>query len=263
MKRIPLIAAALSLASTPSFAAHPLITDDTGTQGKGKFQIEWNNEFAWNNTDDGGVITEETAGESAVAISYGLTEHIDLVAAMPFQWYSIEENGVQVGDDSGIGDMSIELKWRVLEQEDEGFSLAVKPGISIPSGDEKQGFGSGAVSPGIMLIATKEGDFGALHCNAGYSRNNYRDDTADEATRDDIWHASVAAEINLSDNLRAVANIGMETSEEQSNDSHPAFLIGGMIWGMSDNLDLDLGVKCGLNDAETDTALLAGLAARF
>jgi len=102
-----------------------------------------------------------------------------------------------------------------------------------------------------------------LHCNAGYSRNNYRDDAADEATRDDIWHASVAAEINMSDNLRAVANIGMETSEEQSNDNHPAFLIGCMIWGVSDNLDLDLGVKCGLNDAETDTALLAGLAARF
>jgi len=204
MKRIPLVLTSLFLASAPAFAAHPLITDDTGTQGKGKFQIEWNNEFAWNNSDAGGLTTEETGGESAVAISYGITEHVDLVAALPFQWYAMEENGVSVGEESGIGDMSIELKWRVLEQEDEGFSLAIKPGISIPSGDEKQGFGSGAVSPGVTFIATKEGDFGALHCNVGYTRNNYSDKDADAATRDDIWHASAATEINMSDNLRAV-----------------------------------------------------------
>jgi hypothetical protein len=159
--------------------------------------------------------------------------------------------------------MSLELKWRILEQEEQGFSLALKPGISLPTGDEEQGFGSGAASPGIMLIATKEGDFGALHGNVGYTRNNCSDDAADEATRDDIWHASIAAEINMTDNLCTVVNIGMQTGEERSNSTHPSFLIGGLIWGVSDNLDLDLGVKCGLNDAETDTALLAGLAARF
>lgn len=63
--------------------------------------------------------------------------------------------------------------------------------------------------------------------------------------------------------MRLVANIGIETNEEHSEDTHPVFLIGGMIWGVSENFDLDLGLKCGLNDAETDTALLAGVAARF
>lgn len=33
--------------SSASFAAHPHITDDTGTQGKGKFQLEVNSEFAY------------------------------------------------------------------------------------------------------------------------------------------------------------------------------------------------------------------------
>jgi hypothetical protein len=35
-----LIFVALLLIVCPSWAAHPLITDDTGTQGKGKFQLE-------------------------------------------------------------------------------------------------------------------------------------------------------------------------------------------------------------------------------
>ena len=33
------------------FAAHPLITDDTGTQGKGKFQLEVNGEYAHEDED--------------------------------------------------------------------------------------------------------------------------------------------------------------------------------------------------------------------
>jgi len=40
-----LIFVALLLIAYPSWAAHPLITDDTGTQGKGKFQLELNGQY--------------------------------------------------------------------------------------------------------------------------------------------------------------------------------------------------------------------------
>jgi len=36
---------ALLLFAGPSWAAHPLITDDTGTQGKGNFQLEFNGQY--------------------------------------------------------------------------------------------------------------------------------------------------------------------------------------------------------------------------
>ena len=35
-----------SMAGGTAFGAHPLITDDTGTQGKGKFQLEMNGKAA-------------------------------------------------------------------------------------------------------------------------------------------------------------------------------------------------------------------------
>jgi len=265
LKKISLVTATAAslLTATPVFGAHPLITDDTGTQGKGKIQVELNNAFAWNRTDDGGVNVKEDTGETALALSCGLAENIDLVVAIPFVWYTLRENGLTVADDSGIGDMSLEIKLRVYENEENGLSFAVKPGISIPTGDERQGFGSGEFSPGITLIATHEGDFGALHANVGYSRNNYKNEDDDAASRDDIWHASIAAELNMTERLRSVADIGTETSEDAKSGTHPVFLIGGLIYSVSDNLDLDIGLKCGLNDAETDTALLAGLATRF
>lgn len=265
LKKITLVTvtAASLLSATPVFGAHPLITDDTGTQGKGKFQIEVNSEFAWNRTDDGGVNVKEDTGETALALSCGLAENIDLVVGIPFSWYSVRENGLTVADDSGIGDMSLEIKLRIYENKENGLSFAVKPGISVPTGDEQQGFGSGEFSPGITLIATHEGDFGALHANVGYSRNNYKNDDDDAASRDDIWHASIAAEINMTNRLRSVADIGVETCEDVTGNTHPVFLIGGLIYSVSENLDLDIGLKCGLNDAETDSALLVGLASRF
>lgn len=263
MKKTALLSAVLLFGTSTAFAAHPLITDDTGTQGKGRVQIELNSEFAWNETRTEGVRTRETGGETAMAVSYGLTDNIDLVAGIPFQWYSVKENGFSVAEDSGIGDMSLELKWRFFANEERGFSLALKPGLSIPTGDNKEGFGSGTVSPSIMLIATKEGDFGALHADAGWTRNGYNDEAVDAETRNDIWHASLAAEINTADRLRTVANIGIETCENRSSSKHPLFFIGGFIYSLSEDLDLDIGMKAGLNDAETDTTLLAGLAARF
>lgn len=48
MVRRLLLAVCVVIASAgAAFAAHPLITDDTGTQGKGKFQLEVNG-AAWN-----------------------------------------------------------------------------------------------------------------------------------------------------------------------------------------------------------------------
>ena len=40
-------------------------------------------------------------------------------------------------------------------------------------------------------------------------------------------------------------------------------ILGGLIYSVSENFDLDFGVKFGLNKPETDFAILAGIALRF
>jgi hypothetical protein len=246
-----------------AFAAHPLITDDTGTQGKGKFQIEINSELSTDKEQENGLSVKERGGEAGATLSYGITDNIDLVFGVPLQWYTIKEGGMSVADESGIGDMGIELKWRLFESEESGMSLALKPGLSIPTGNELKGLGNGALSAGLTLISTHEGRLGALHCNLGYSSNAYGIKENNETARNDIWHASLAAELNMTGNIRSVANIGVESNEDKTSDIHPVFLIGGLIWSVHENLDIDLGLKCGLNKTETDTTFLAGLAARF
>ena len=85
----------------PSWAAHPLITDDTGTQGKGKFQLELNGQYDRNKEDVGGVSVKATGFEAAATLSYGIVDNIDLVLNGPYLWGRVNEDDVHVYDENG------------------------------------------------------------------------------------------------------------------------------------------------------------------
>lgn len=257
------MAAALLCCTAPAYAAHPLVTDDTGTQGAGGWQVECTTGFSSNRENDGGIRIKERETEAAMVVSYGISEGIDIVAGLPYLWYQVKENQLVTADESGIGDMTLELKWRFCENEKNGFSLALKPGISLPTGDADKGLGTGRVTGGAVLIATKEFGPLTLHANAGYHRNAYELDEDSSSCNKDIWNASFAGEYAVSDKLRAIADIGIETAEERGSRTHPAFLVGGLIYSVTEDFDFDLGIKGGLNDAEPDTAVLLGVAVRF
>lgn len=259
MLRNILLALMLMLVSFPLRAAHPLITDDTGTQGTGRFQLEVNSEFIDN--EDGTV--EESGGEAAMILSYGIAENIDLILGLPYVWYKVSEHGLTVADEDGIGDFSFEIKWRFFEYEDRGLSIALKPAVSFPTGDEKKGLGNGEISGGGALLVSKEGVLGKLHLNLGYMRNEYGLDEDDLFLRKDIWHASFAGEINVTADMVGVCNVGVETNPEKGKDNHPAFILTGLIYSITNDFDIDAGVKWGLSDAEADTTWLTGLALRF
>jgi len=242
---------------------HPLVTDEIGTKDADDWQVECTTGFSSNRETDNEIRIKERETEAAMVISRGISEGIDIVAGLPNLWYQVKENQLVTADESGIGNMTFELKWRFCENEKNGFSLALKPGISLPTGDADKGLGAGRVSGGAVLIATKEFGPLTLHANAGYHRNAYELDEDSSSCNKDIWNASLAGEYAVSDKLRAVADIGIETAEERGSRTHPAFLVGGLIYSVIEDFDFDLGIKSGLNDAEPDTAVLLGVAARF
>lgn len=239
-----------------SYAAHPLITDDTGTQGKGGLQLELNAEYAYDKEREEDVTVTEKATEISTTLSYGVADTVDFVLGIPFQWVRVTEDGRRVESESGFADVALELKWRFYEQN--GLSFALKPGISIPTGDDQRGLGTGRVGWGLFLIGSKETAPWAFHANVGYTRN---ENSADE--RENIWHASVAATVEVAEGLQLAANTGIETNPDRGSNTHPVFIIGGIIYSISENVDIDFGIKAGLNRAETDYAVLAGIAWRL
>ncbi len=245
-----------SIYQSISHAAHPLITDDAGTMGKSNLQIEFNYEYGYDKEREQGVTIKEKGSEFATALTYGMTDDVDIVLNVPYQWIMTKEDEDVVQREDGLSDTSIEVKWRFYERD--GLSLALKPGMTLPTGDYKDGLGQGRATYSVYFITTKEIETLAFHINLGYIRNENK-----VGERRDIWHASLAGEIEVTDALMAVANIGIERNPDRSSNTHPAFILGGLIYSITDNVDIDIGVKGGLNNPETDLSILAGLAVRF
>lgn len=233
-------------------AAHPLVTDDAGTMGTGNTLVEFNGQY--DHDDYEGVTTK--VRELEVAVTYGVTDTVDFVVAAPYTDWSTRSDADGKASEDGIGDTSMEFKWRFYEQA--GLSLALKPGMSLPTGDDDQSLGAGKATYQLYFVGTQEVEPWAFHLNLGYIRSN---NTADE--RENIWHASVAGEVALNKDLHLVANVGTERNPAKGEDTHPAFLLGGLIYSLTDYCDIDFGVKAGLNHAEPDYSLLAGVALTF
>ena len=250
--RIGFYAVLILTVARTTFAAHPLITDDTGTVGKGKTQLELTTQFDFESEGD----VKEESSELAATLCFGLNDKTDLVLGIPYQWVVENENGVKISDENGFGDAGLELKWRFFEKN--GWSLALKPGLSLPTGDKDKGLGTDKVNYSLYFITTAEKGKTALHFNAGYGRN---ENDFDEEK--DLWHLSLATETGLTEKLKLVANIGVEKNSDKESENDPAFLLAGVICSFTENTSVDFGFKIGLTDEETDRSFLAGLTLCF
>ncbi len=251
-----IVIGALLMANSPVWAAHPLITDDAGTLGKGKFQIDISGQQDWDMETVSGVDIRLTGNILSTTLSYGFLKNADLVLAAPYLWLKTTEDGVTTYLEDGLGDVSLDLKWSFFEKN--GFSLALKPGLRFPTGNDDKGLGTGRMGYQMFLIASKEIAPWAFYANLGYILNENKTD----AERN-IWHASFAATYELIKDLQVVGNIGIERNRDKAATNNPAFVLGGFIYSLLDNLDMSVGVKYGLTSAETDWALMVGAAFRF
>jgi len=239
-----------------AFAARPLITDDAGTLGKGGFQIESGIEVSDHRQDYDDVVTKEHGTSLNTTVSYGLTDNIDIVLGLPYEKTKVEEDDITVHNEDGLADVTLEVKWRFLEKD--GFALALKPGLSFPTGNDEKGLGTGRMTYGMVFIATKELEPFAFHLNAGYKRNENR-----TGKRKDIWGADLAGEVGILKSLKLVANVGIATNTDRDSSTAPAFVLGGLVYSITENIDIDLGYKRGLNKAEADNTYIGGLTIRF
>lgn len=245
---VRLFASVMLMLPVTTWASHPLITDDAGTVGKGKFQLEVNGQSDKDKSQ--GVTT--TSGEYAVGLTYGATESIDISVGLPYAWYKPSGGDMT----KGVSDASIDVKVRLYEKD--GLGFAVKPGVSLPTGDETKGLGTGKTGYQLFFIGSKEVEPWAAHINLGYIRN---ENNAGEEKN--LWHASVAGLYSAGKNLKLAANIGVEKNPDPAAENDPAFALLGVIYSATESIDLDFGIKHGLTSSEVDQSLMAGITVKF
>ena len=265
-----LVASAILLPpSAITWAAHPFVTDDAGTQGKGNWQLELQAERTRHDaTGDAGagpVRQRSRSGQFNPVLTYGVLDNVEVALGLNYLRYHISENGGLAGEASGLSDSSLELKWQFYEKD--GFSMALKPGISMPTGDEQRGLGTGRISWGANFIAGYEAGPWTWLANVEYVRARYRLAQDAEGNRSNLWRVSGGTAYEVREGIKLVGELGARTNEARSDPFFPGrratFAMLGVIYSPTRSIDLDVGVRKALNRAETDTVILAGATVRW
>lgn len=238
-----------TFAPTGVQAAHPLITEDTGTQGQGNSQIEFTHEHS---TLRQGASNQYLSLTSAV-FSYGIMDSTDVILSLPYLRIGNSSSGAAA---SGVGDVGLDVKWRFYESGH--LSLALKPGVTFASGDETRGLGTGKQGWGVFLATSYELSSWALHLHLGSFQNH---NALNERVH--LWHASAAVSHQLGDTLKLIVDAGIDTHTDRSAKSDPVFLIGGLIWALHKSFDIDAGYKIERSDTTHTRSLLAGVTWRW
>jgi hypothetical protein len=226
------------------YAGQPLITDDTGTEGTNGLLFEFETQIGYQKEDDFAC----HFAEIPLTLTYGIADKLDAVLQIPyFRLWTADESNVH-----GLLDIFFELKWQFYNMHNTSF--AIKPGLTIPTGNNRDNLGAGKATFGIVFVGTHSFENLSVYYNLGYLRNEnmYRE-------RIHLWQISLASEFALSKKLTVVADLGLERNSSFYSRKPPGFLLTGFTYTITDGFMLDAGFKTCLNQEATEYSILTGI----
>ena len=237
-------------ACAPAWAAHPLQTDDTGTQGTGHWQLELNTDRSTSRPDGARRVDQQ----ATATISYGLTDNLDAVVGQPTSWQRPSNSA----HSSGINDSSLGVKWRVWEDKASGWSLGLTPSVTLPTGSASRGFGNGRATAQLNTLALWERGPWQWLINTGAS---YNDNTT--GARKALWNASTALLYSTSPHWTWAAELTANRNPSQGGPSSLCTALLGAIYHPSEQTDIDLGLRRNWQRGVAATTLGAGFTQRW
>ncbi|HEY5893466.1 MAG TPA: transporter [Chthoniobacterales bacterium] len=233
----------------------PDTTESPVTVDAGHFQIE-TSFFDYSRDKSDGTRTEVFT-YSSLNLKVGLTNSMD--AQLLFDAYTIEESKDRETDQTekpgSFSDITFRLKVNVWGNDGGKTAFAIFPFVEIPTGtklssDRVEG---GLILPFSMGINDRL-DFGAmLETDAVYNPDT---DTYELA----VVHTAVLG-VAIADPVHLYLEyVGSAGTGEQR---YQATFSGGLTFPVTPDLQLDAGVRLGLNDAAEDFGCFTGMTMRF
>lgn len=242
------VVAALVALALPALvqAAHPFVTEDPGTQGAGKLELELG--FGAFRGDP------SIPGRNSVfapQLSVGVTDDLDLIA----QVVRLQQTATMGPTVIGQGSTLLDLKWRFKEADD--YALGVRAGLDLPAGDGDEGLGSDKLGAhAIGIVSMSFGDY-AVYGNANYAY------TRQPGTRRNLVGFSIALTRPEDRPLRGFIEAAAYSNPDPDNSRWPAFARAGAIYTVASWLDVDAGVQLRLTQPAARVGLLLGVTARW
>lgn len=216
----------------------PLITDDPGTPGDGRWEINL------------GFTTEKLRSEMLyeaplLDINYGLGERIQLKYEIP--WLILDEEGG--GTRSGLGDSEIGVKYRFLDEERHDVSMSIYPQFSFnnpTSSDERDLVDSGTELALPIQIARRAGPV-ELSLELGYSLIEHEEDE---------WSYGLAAAGPLSERFELLGEVHGVATRDFEEDVL-VFNLGGVL-RVHENVNLLFSAGRSFRESSTTEPELLG-----
>ena len=151
------VACAAALAGVQAAQASPFMVDSTST-AEG---LELKSSFEYRDTE-----SKQTLIAPKLAVAFPLGPNLEFEVGSSYR--RIERDGAT---HQGLADSTLEMKWRLMDESDSPIALAVIPELSLPTGSERAGLGSGHAE--LVLPVVVEKHFGAVMLTGqfGYARS--------------------------------------------------------------------------------------------
>ena len=234
---------ALLLAAPAAFAAHPLQTEDTGTQGAGNVEIE--NGFSRARFDGTTLTTYQPQ------VSAGISTTFDAIVQP-----SLVQLRAPGQSDSGWGDTNLDAKWRFWGSDP--WSFGVRAGLLVPTSQHGLGLPHGRVSEHALLVATWDSAPTTVHANLGFTHLPSAPDM-----RTNVAHVSAALMQAIDERLIFTVDGEFDQDPDPHRHAWPGSALAGVIWTARPGLDLDVGWQRSVDARPVNRQWMAGLTYRF
>lgn len=247
-----LLAAFVLIASEAARADHPLITEDTGVLGAaGRWQLELHGERAHDRVGDAAL----RRTHASATLARGVSDRLDVQLDLPWGKLEQQDAGGRIAE-SGVQDVALAAKWRFYENG--GFSAVLKPELWLPTGRDEAGLGAGRARWVVGIAAAQEWRSLLLIGHARYTANRNR-----LGEREALRHTSVALLWAATGRIKLVLDYGRETSPDPGDAAPVRELVYGLLYAVSEDVDLGIGYQQGRSAPAEDRVVRAGIKLRW
>lgn len=233
----------------------PDATESPITVDAGHFQIE-SSLFDYGRTRQGGI-EEEVFTYGAVNFKIGLLNNVDI--QFVFDSYTevrTKDRATKITETvEGSSDLQVRLKINLWGNDGGNTALAFFPFVKIPTGSDlsNDNVEGGLILPFSVGLTEKIGLGLMLEVDFVY-------DEEERGYEAEVFHTAVLG-FDLTDKLGLFVEYAGTTGSAKFD--YVATANAGFTYAVTDDLQLDTGVRVGLNDAAEDFGVFAGFSVRF
>ena len=251
------------LSATSTNAQLPFYTDDADSTAKGKFHLEFSNQYDWLQESS---LPGRRQNTTVFTLNYGLTDRIELGVNVPFIKI-LNDRASLLGNPSGIGDTQFGVKVRVLEEREGSRRPAASAVffVEAPTGNTRQQIGSGLVNYwfyGVLQKSLTKRTTGRLNGGVVFAGNSSTGLIGTRA-RGHVFTGNGSLVRQFTPQLRLGAELFGAVAN--NSDLSRGQLIGqaGGGYAFAENFELTFGVLSGRFSASPRLGLQVGFAYDF